>query len=313
MYVSGTVVESVRLVSQRHVNPLGSLYGGYMLQWVVDTGTVAAMRFVEGDVVLGFLDKMHFVWPVRLGDLLTFRGWVVGARRSSVSVLVEAYVSGPGGPRLATVGRMVFVKVDKEGRPAPVGKTLECDAELERLCAYFEKWRSYVDGVVEGEPPPRGAWSLVSHFLAMPEDSLDGVLMYGGRLLFRLDELAFVEAYKFYPAVYVTASVNSIVFRRPIYVGDIVEVSAGVTYVGKTSLEVGFAVEAFGLRGRRRVADGYIIFVNMSGGSPTEIKREPLGDAEAVRRKEESVREAKALRELRPPGRGDLPWMLQLV
>ena len=47
------------------------------MEWVVDAGTVAAMNFVESDVVLGFLDKMHFVAPVRLGDVLVFRGWWV--------------------------------------------------------------------------------------------------------------------------------------------------------------------------------------------------------------------------------------------
>ena len=90
--VSRTLLESRRLVSQGHVNPLGTLYGGYMLEWVVDAGTMAAVNFVEGDVVLGFFDRMHFVTPVRLGDVLVFRSWVVGVRRSSVSVLVESYV-----------------------------------------------------------------------------------------------------------------------------------------------------------------------------------------------------------------------------
>ncbi|MFN7106569.1 MAG: acyl-CoA thioesterase, partial [Pyrobaculum sp.] len=144
MLVSETVVQSVRLVSQRHVNPLSTLYGGYMLQWVVDVGTVAAMSFVEGNVVLGFLDKMHFVTPVRAGDLLTFRGWVVGVRRSSVGVLVESYVGG----RLATVGRMVFVKIDGRGRPVAVGKEVRCDGGWEGLCEYFRKWREEVDAVV---------------------------------------------------------------------------------------------------------------------------------------------------------------------
>jgi acyl-CoA hydrolase len=46
-------------------------------------------------------------------------------------------------------------------------------------------------------------------------------------LLFRLDEAAFVEVFNYYPAIYVTASINSIVFRRRIYVGDIVEVKTG--------------------------------------------------------------------------------------
>ena len=310
--VSKTLVESRRLVSQRHVNPLGTLYGGFMLEWVVDAGTMAAMNFVEGDVVLGFLDKMHFVTPVRLGDVLVFRSWVVGVRRSSVSVLVESYVKREGEVKLATIGRMIFVKVGREGRPEPVGKGVRCDAGLEELCRYFQMWRSAADKVLESEEPiASGDWHLISHFLAMPEDSLDGMLMYGGRLLFRLDELTFIEAFQLFPSLYVTASVNKIAFRRPIYVGDIVSVSTGVTYVGSTSVEVGFVVEAFGLRGRRRVADGYFTFVNMAGGKPSEIKAAPRGDAAALRRKEESVSEARQLKMLKPP-EGDVPWLLQL-
>ncbi len=50
-----------------------------MLEWVVDAGIMAAVNFVKGDVVLGvFLDKMYFVTPVRLVDVLVFRSWVVG-------------------------------------------------------------------------------------------------------------------------------------------------------------------------------------------------------------------------------------------
>ncbi len=52
--VSRTLLESRRLVSQGHVNPLGTLYGGFMLEWVVDAGIMAAVNFVKGDVVLGF-------------------------------------------------------------------------------------------------------------------------------------------------------------------------------------------------------------------------------------------------------------------
>jgi acyl-CoA hydrolase len=116
--------------------------------------------------------------------------------------------------------------------------------------------------------------------------------MYGGRLLFRLDELTFIEAFQLFPSFYVTAGVNRIVFRRPIYV------STGVTYVGSTSVEVGFVVEAFGLRGRRRVTDSYFTFVNMAGGKPGEIKAAPRGDAAAIRRKEESISETRQLKML---------------
>jgi acyl-CoA hydrolase len=85
---------------------------------------------------------------------------------------------------------MIFVKVGREGRPEPVEKGVRCDAGWEGLCRYFQMWRSAADDVLESEEPTAsGDWHLISHFLAMPEDSLDGVLMYGGRLLIRLDEL----------------------------------------------------------------------------------------------------------------------------
>jgi acyl-CoA hydrolase len=95
-------------------------------------------------------------------------------------------------------------------------------------------------------------------------------------------------------------------------VGDIVSVSTSVTYVGSTSVEVGFVVEAFGLRGRRRVADSYFTFVNIAGGKPGEIKAASRGDAAALRRKEESVNETCQLKMLKPP-EGDVPWLLQLL
>ncbi len=117
--VSRTLVESRRLVSQGHVNPFGTLYGGFMLEWVVDAGTMAA-----------------------------------------------------------------------------------------------------------------------------PEDSLDGVLMYGGRLLFRLDELTFIEAFQFFLlSTLLPALIGLCLGDLSTWV--IVSVRAGVTYVGSTSVEVGFVVEAF--------------------------------------------------------------------
>ncbi len=75
-----------------------------------------------------------FVTPVRLGDVLVFRSWVVGVRRSSVSVLVESYVKRESEVKLATIGRMIFVKVGREGRPEPVEKGVRCDAGWEGLC-----------------------------------------------------------------------------------------------------------------------------------------------------------------------------------
>ncbi|AEA11748.1 acyl coenzyme A thioester hydrolase [Thermoproteus uzoniensis 768-20] len=294
--ISNTEVEVVRLVTPHNVNPIGTLYGGYMLQWLVDAGTIAAMDFSESNVVLGYLDRMHFVSPVKVGDVVKFKAWIVHVRRSSMTALVEAYVKRAEGPSLATIARMIFVKVGADDRPSPVGRALEASEDWERaLWSYFSRWRESVEPELKREPTV-GDLPAVTHIQVMPEDAVYGDLMYGGRLLYYLDQIAAISAFNYRPGIYVTASLNSINFRRPIYVGDIIAVRSDVDYVGHTSLEVAFEVVAKGLRGERRVASGYFTFVNMAGGRPTPIGQELVKDPDALRRKSQNLAEAKALR-----------------
>jgi len=299
--ISDTMVEMVRLVAPHNANPMGVLYGGYMLNWLVDAGTIVAMDVAKSDVVLGFLDRMHFIEPVRVGDVLVYRAWAVNAGRSSLSVLVESYVKGGGGARLATVGRLIYVGVDGSGRPRPLGVELERGEGWEApLYDAFAEWRRDVEPLLRREEPA-GDLPRLSLFLSMPEDATATGIMYGGRLLYYLDQLNAIAAFNFSPRTYVTANVNAVAFRRPIFVGDIVEVRAGVTYVGSSSLEVAFEVLARGLSGERRVAEGRSTFVAIGAdGRPTPIGAQRMGDEETLRRKEEEVREARELRRLRP-------------
>ncbi|MEZ0247885.1 MAG: hotdog domain-containing protein [Thermoproteus sp.] len=294
--ISNTKVEVVRLVTPHNVNPLGTLYGGYMLQWLVDAGTIAAMNFSESNVVLGYLDRMHFVSPVRMGDIVKFRSWIVHARRTSVTALVEAYVKRPEGYSLATIARMVFVKIGPDDKPQPLNKGLEALEGWEKaLLTHFSKWRESVEPELRREPVDEDMPPL-SYIQVMPEDAIYGDLMYGGKLLYYLDQIAAIAAFNYKPGIYVTASLNAINFKRPIYVGDIIEIRGGVDYVGNTSLEVAFSVRAKGLRGERRVASGYFTFVHMTSGRPTPIGQELVRDPDALKRRAENLTEAKALK-----------------
>ncbi|CCC81272.1 acyl-CoA thioesterase [Thermoproteus tenax] len=294
--IADTKVEVTRLIAPHHVNPLGTLYGGYMLHWLVDAGSIVATDLAEANVALGYLDRMHFVEPIRVGDIVKFRSWVVYVRRSSITVLVESYVKRGDKMPLATIARMIFVKLGEDGRPEPVGAEVYAQSEWERLLlSHFSEWRNSMEHLLR-EERPAGDLPTLGHLLVMPEDTIYGNIMYGGKLLYYLDQLAAIAAMNFKPNIYVTASVNSINFRRPILVGDVIEVQADVDYVGRTSLEVAFKVYAKGTRGRRYVAGGYMTFVNMTGGRPTPLGEELIKDPDALRRKEIGVAEAKALR-----------------
>lgn len=68
--------------------------------------------------------------------------------------------------------------------------------------------------------------------------------VHGGSILKLLDEAAFSCAARYCKSYVVTASLDQVVFKKPITVGDLVTFKCNVNYVGKTSMEIGIRVEA---------------------------------------------------------------------
>lgn len=67
--------------------------------------------------------------------------------------------------------------------------------------------------------------------------------VHGGTILKFLDQVAYACASRYAGAYVVTLSVDRVVFREPIHVGELVTFSASVNYTGRTSMEVGIRVE----------------------------------------------------------------------
>ena len=63
----------------------------------------------------------------------------------------------------------------------------------------------------------------------------------------------------------VTASIDRVDFHNPVYIGDLLRVSASVNYVGTTSMEVGVRVEAedFVTGEIRHTGSAYLTFVSL--------------------------------------------------
>ncbi|MDP2663468.1 MAG: acyl-CoA thioesterase [Dehalococcoidia bacterium] len=66
--------------------------------------------------------------------------------------------------------------------------------------------------------------------------------VHGGEVMMMMDNAAGVVACRHSRAVTVTARVESIEFLQPIYVGNLVTISARLTFVSKHSMEVGMDV-----------------------------------------------------------------------
>jgi acyl-CoA hydrolase len=77
--------------------------------------------------------------------------------------------------------------------------------------------------------------------------------VHGGALLNLLDRVAFSCASRFSQQYAVTLSVDQVIFKEPILVGELVTFRASINHAGRTSMEVGIRVEAENIRsGHRR-------------------------------------------------------------
>lgn len=85
---------------------------------------------------------------------------------------------------------------------------------------------------------------VIMTMLMTPEMANFSGKVHGGALLKLLDQVAYACASRYSSHYAVTLSVDQVVFRQPIMVGELVTFRARVNYVGNTSMEVGIRVEA---------------------------------------------------------------------
>jgi acyl-CoA hydrolase len=118
--------------------------------------------------------------------------------------------------------------------------------------------------------------------------------VHGGALLSLLDRVAFSCASRYSAQYAVTLSVDQVVFREPIHVGELVTLRGCVNFVGRTSMEIGIRVEAEDIRtGQRRHTNScYFTMVAVDeNGRPVKVPPfEPETDLDKVRHKEAQLR-----------------------
>jgi uncharacterized protein (TIGR00369 family) len=124
--------------------------------------------------------------------------------------------------------------------------------------------------------------------------------LHGGVLLRLADECGAISALRHAGRGQITtAAIDSMIFLGPVYVGERVELTAEVTYVGRTSIETRIEIfsEPFEAARRRRVAVGYALYVALddSGQRPRPVPP-LLIKTERDRRIQEAARARQAVR-----------------
>lgn len=136
--------------------------------------------------------------------------------------------------------------------------------------------------------------------------------VHGGTILKLLDQVAYACASRYAARYVVTLSVDQVIFREPVHVGELVTFLASVNHTGTSSMEVGIKVMAEDIRSQqaRHVNSCFFTMVAvdderrpvavppLAPTTPDEIRRR---DAALVRRAIRKEIEAKSAALRTPP------------
>lgn len=91
---------------------------------------------------------------------------------------------------------------------------------------------------------------LTMTVLMTPDTANFSGKVHGGSILKLLDQVAYACASRYAGFYVVTLSVDQVMFRQPIQVGELVTFLASVNHTGNSSMEVGIKVVAENIRGK---------------------------------------------------------------
>jgi acyl-CoA hydrolase len=320
----------VQWVFPEHAGAPGQIHGGRMMQWIATVGNMAAARVARGQCLLGAMDDIDFLHPVKVGEIAVLRAQVEAIGRCSIEVGVQVF-----GENLATGARtmtlnshLVFVKVDEHGKPLPVPQAVvprgaEEEAlhaaagerrarRLERFGRRAERMREVDDDAT----PEQLRWTFESCRSVLPEDLLFGNTMFAGKLLLDIDEAGGILSMRYCRCLVMPACLDALDFYAQIHANEVVTFKAGLNHVGTTSLEIGVKVlsEVPWTGETKHACTAYLSFVHL-GSDPSAPLRPRPGPAFtpetpaeqrrftlALERRARRLERVKSLKRLSPSG-----------
>ena len=104
------------------INANGHIFGGWVLSQMDIAGGIAASRRAQGAVATVAIERMEFIAPIHLRDIISVYAEVEQVGRTSMGVRIEVVASRDRGATevQVTEGVFTFVALDENHRPRPV-------------------------------------------------------------------------------------------------------------------------------------------------------------------------------------------------
>ena len=132
--VSASATVLATLVEPSQTNPMGNIHGGTIMKLADQAGAAAAIRHAGRICVTASIDRLDFLNPVNVGDLVTLKSSVNYVHRTSmeVGVRIEAENMMTGTVKHVASAYLIFVALDEHCKPVPIAPVIP-QSEAEQL------------------------------------------------------------------------------------------------------------------------------------------------------------------------------------
>jgi len=150
---------------------------------------------------------------------------------------------------------------------------------------------------------PVSASRITLSQLMQPQHANSAGNVHGGWIMKLVDEAGALACMRFANRRVVTVAIDQMMFRQPIHIGNLVTLTAEVSYTGRTSMEAEVQVVAENpITGEQTHTNtAYLVYVALDDdGNPAEVPQLiPETDAQRERMKQAQARQAFRLQQRR--------------
>ncbi len=132
--VSDSRVEIAQVMYPEHANPAGNVHGGYILKIVDQAAAIAGARHTHQNVVTASVDRMDFISPVYIGNLVFAKASInyTGKTSMEIGVRVEAECIRTGTHTHVGSAYLTFVALDDNDKPTEIPQIITETEEEKR-------------------------------------------------------------------------------------------------------------------------------------------------------------------------------------
>jgi acyl-CoA hydrolase len=142
------------LAEPTDVNFGGKVHGGAVMKWIDQAGYTCAAGWTGTYCVTVYLGGLHFLGPIRVGELVELRALVIRTGRTSLDIAIEVYAGDPKSSERRRTGHcvVVFVALGPDGKPVGVPPWIpetDVDRALEGYAERLADLRKQMDAEME--------------------------------------------------------------------------------------------------------------------------------------------------------------------